>query len=1030
MRSKLDSVSNVRTLYHVARSNEAEKGEPQPQKKRGNEPFLLRCRESLIPARYTGAKYHPPEFFWGEITMMLRKRILSLALVAALLLSLPTLGLTAAAAAGPDMPANVSYSPITDSSVTISWDAVAGATSYNIYRRDSKTAKAEVIGTVSSIGYVDNTVVPGTDYWYSVSASNADGEGKASKEAFIILANNDAIELIKFNVFTTGSRLRLGDLDGDGRTDILVVNTSRQSNYTVNGSVLYAVVAYDLEGNVMWSFSLDEGFDMTGSGVTNSSADEPVNIADLNGDGYNEVALIAHPLKNRGADYTGGVFIILDGRTGKIMKDSEGNDCRINMSDLNVPGATQSVINTLGDCIIFANFDGRKINDKSVRQHVIFKARYANETAFEMFDADGKFVMNFFWRHTARNEGQENTQTMAGHTGLAVDLDGDGIDEFVSNYSVWKVTEDGTTLFAWWWIKSNLEMRSGAAGDPLNDPTPAYKPGTTTQYKCEDHVDTIQVGYLKGDGVLHVIFGGGGKDGAGQDSSTFAYTWDGKFVWCNDAALEPQSLNLAQFRTDEEGLMLYGLDRRQRSNWPNGKDGMFVINSNGETVAKEDDNSNNSWSSIVIRVDNWTGTWAALCASFARNAQAIDAGQYANTIQPSIYDGYFNQLFELENPSNTAEYRFMAMDLCGDARTELLGYTDAGDIAIFYNGSNGDVEVDENGDITEESALAILRSGITGVPKQQSTFMSNYSRYPTDVYYDDIAGRTPAQPQVRALTATSAYIDWTPIVNATSYDLYRNGVKIATSADIGFLDTGLESETEYSYYVIASNATGVSPNSLALNVTTTASVPTISLSGDASVIIGETGDFVVTVANMEKLATATLWFEVDGTYFENPESTGLNEFFSVAGPIDWTQNGDSTWIGRVTLYNLDGVDVTGALDIFKMVLRSKGVLGDSSVKLIDYKLSGYDEDGKAVWIDAVTGLVSIESSVTNAPTVYSKYDINRDGKVDQLDLTTAQKYFAADDTDADWDISKIADVNEDGCVDIADFILILNNIEW
>jgi hypothetical protein len=52
-------------------------------------------------------------------------------------------------------------------------------------------------------------------------------------------------------------------------------------------------------------------------------------------------------------------------------------------------------------------------------------------------------------------------------------------------------------------------------------------------------------------------------------------------------------------------------------------------------------------------------------------------------------------------------------------------------------------------------------------------------------------------------------------------------------------------------------------------------------------------------------------------------------------------------------------------------------------------------------------------------TEYSICDVNRDGVVDQLDVTRAQRYYGTADS--------VCDVNGDGTVDIEDLILILNH---
>jgi hypothetical protein len=367
-------------------------------------------------------------------------------------------------------------------------------------------------------------------------------------------------------------------------------------------------------------------------------------------------------------------------------------------------------------------------------------------------------------------------------------------------------------------------------------------------------VDTIQAGYLYDGGELAIIFGGAGPDGANSRASTFAYTWDGRFLWVSNSATEPQSLVLGRFRTDAPGLTTYGLDRRQRSNWPNGKDGLFLIGTNGELLMSEPNNRNGSWSTIVIRVDNWTGTYATMAMAFNRNTQAIDAGQTTNPerLKPSLYDGYFNLLFEMEDPTPQTEYRFMAADIMGDSKTELIGYTDGrrqnnqalapieqfGVISIFYNDTHGDAEFDEDGKITRESALAIMRSGITGEPKPMSNFMSNYSRYPTDWYYENIEDMAPASVQIRPVSATSNYITWTPILIADSYTLYKNGEKIGDFVDIGYLDTDVAPGSTNTYTVVAHQGDKSSKPSYPRSFTSSVEQTEAYLSGPDSVVSG------------------------------------------------------------------------------------------------------------------------------------------------------------------------------------------------
>jgi fibronectin type 3 domain-containing protein len=80
---------------------------------------------------------------------------------------------TAVAVTPPAAPTNVSASAA-DNKVTVSWTAVTGASSYNIYRSDSQTGTYTKIGTPTTTSYVDTVTAMGT-YYYKVSTVSAGG---------------------------------------------------------------------------------------------------------------------------------------------------------------------------------------------------------------------------------------------------------------------------------------------------------------------------------------------------------------------------------------------------------------------------------------------------------------------------------------------------------------------------------------------------------------------------------------------------------------------------------------------------------------------------------------------------------------------------------------------------------------------------------------------------------------------------------------------------------------------------------------
>jgi len=197
------------------------------------------------------------------------------------------------------------------------------------------------------------------------------------------------------------------------------------------------------------------------------------------------------------------------------------------------------------------------------------------------------------------------------------------------------------------------------------------------------------------------------------------------------------------------------------------------------------------------------------------------------------------------------------------------------------------------------------------------------------------------------------------------------------------------------------------------------------LSGSDTVEVKTEAEYVVSAANMDKAATVTVWFEVDGGYFYGKSVEGLNGF-DVLGDISWRGLGGTKYEGRVTLINLTGgVSAIPYTDILKLTLGTRDLVGITDVKVTRIDVSGYDDENKAVYFESDIRKDTVTTDVTPH---YSEYDINRDTVVDQLDLTAAQLFYAAREGDANWDAAKIADINKDGRGDIEDLSLIHNNI--
>jgi rhamnogalacturonan endolyase len=190
--------------------------------------------------------------------------------------------------------------------------------------------------------------------------------------------------------FGTGRNVRFGDLDGDGRLDMLFA----QNVAKVRGDAfdqISCLTAVTLEGRVLWQ----QGRPNPKNGLLTN--DTPFQVHDLDGDGRSEVVLAR--------DFQ---LQVLDGRTGlllhKVWLPPLAKDLKDRPYELNV-----------GDSILFVDLQGT-----GTQREILLKDRYRG---FWIFDRDLKLL----WQ----GEGQ------TGHYPYPFDVDGDGRQEFLIGYSLW-----------------------------------------------------------------------------------------------------------------------------------------------------------------------------------------------------------------------------------------------------------------------------------------------------------------------------------------------------------------------------------------------------------------------------------------------------------------------------------------------------------------------------------------------------------------------------------------------------------------
>ena len=88
----------------------------------------------------------------------------------------------------PATPSDVSVVEQSESEILITWDAVPGATSYNLYRSTvSSVAYAQIGGNIPALTlrYLDSGLDPNTEYFYQLEACNSGGCSSRSAESLV-----------------------------------------------------------------------------------------------------------------------------------------------------------------------------------------------------------------------------------------------------------------------------------------------------------------------------------------------------------------------------------------------------------------------------------------------------------------------------------------------------------------------------------------------------------------------------------------------------------------------------------------------------------------------------------------------------------------------------------------------------------------------------------------------------------------------------------------------------------------------------
>ncbi|MCL1983710.1 MAG: C69 family dipeptidase [Clostridiales bacterium] len=210
-------------------------------------------------------------------------------------------------------------------------------------------------------------------------------------------------------------------------------------------------------------------------------------------------------------------------------------------------------------------------------------------------------------------------------------------------------------------------------------------------------------------------------------------------------------------------------------------------------------------------------------------------------------------------------------------------------------------------------------------------------------------------------------------------------------------------------------------------------LPEVGIALSAPVVSYISGDacYTVSVLNAKDLLAVELEFNVEGSMLSGKGVEGLNGFEPMNG-ILWSYAGDGLWKGAVTLAlpseSTTGLTSEDPVDIATFAYFPRAY-GNAAMTITTANAVG-------LYGDTTRYLATvIENGTATTVIAKSKYDLNRDGIVDALDLGIMLLYCGFGANSDDWgtlvkvnDIwgngvtASMCDVNDDGIIDMLDLL--------
>ena len=240
------------------------------------------------------------------------------------------------------------------------------------------------------------------------------------------------VQSIPLHGLVSGQNLRIADVNGDGKPELIVSQHSAAMAQKYSMTRLTCVSVLDLSGKVLWQSGIAD------PAAPRSTMDLPFQVHDLFGDGGNVIVGV-HGYDIQIRDGKSGK-LLFSGGTPEMSNAPVGGDFKEVTSNFGKPWGDEALsmdVAALGFCNTQGSTGAREIFVKDDHHHLA------------VFDVG----MQQLFRHRGNH----------GHTVWCGDLDGDGRDELIAGYSV--IDDDGKRL---WALPLGEFAHSVAVADLLN----------------------------------------------------------------------------------------------------------------------------------------------------------------------------------------------------------------------------------------------------------------------------------------------------------------------------------------------------------------------------------------------------------------------------------------------------------------------------------------------------------------------------------------------------------------------------------